>query len=215
MELPKKINNKSFDAAEKEFIRQNYQSMTDAEIAQKLDRKANGIYRMRKIMHLPKKNGRPRNDSRKKLNPDQFDISIDDNSPLRNLTELERKKLASKIFKSSNDYKRFCKQFTEDEMKTFTERFSDYLASWEKILPQEKEQLYTVMKEVIIQDRLLIKVKASEQIRSILSDLEIKRLKRISKDIKSEEDKQEEAQLSTTIENMKMNLEPVEHMLQD
>lgn len=203
-----------FGNEELEFIRLNCDNMTDKEIGKSLGRPENGIARQRKMMGLNKGAGRPKKDG-EKATVKNYLLKEDQPAPMRNLTKAERKKLAEKLFEESMDYKRFKKQFTAEEMDVYKDRFSDYLAEWEKILPQEKEQLHTVIKETVIQDRFLKRIKSNEQMKDNLALLENKKIELL---LVTDRDKNYHKELESvrkTIQEIKDSMEPVEHIWQD
>lgn len=218
MELPKEPRKKGvFDEAELAFIKQNAQKLTDVQIGEVLNRDPLGITKQRQRLGIVKRNGRPSIAERfgkEAASKKKIEKSIDTLGDMEvSVNKKDKQKLAERLFKKSEDYERFSKQLTEEEMKKFTRMFSEYLAEWEKILPQEKEQLHNVLKEVVIQDRTLAQIKQNEEIFNDLAKLESELLSLIKNPNRSEDQNARVKELKEYTRDMRTNIVPQEALM--
>ena len=132
-------------------------------------------------------------------------------------SKVQRKEIARKIFLQSNDYKRLGKQFSDEEIETYVERFTDYLSDWKKILPQEKDQLHSVIKETILQDRFLRRMKQNDMIKESISNLVIENARIMDKSpsLRSEIEICRLKEIKAQILDFKTSLEPSEYILKN
>ena len=174
-ETPKKEKsyNKTgrYDKTELLYIKTHYEKHNDKEIAEYLGRPEGGIKDQRDNMGLTKGIGRPKKQA-PKLTSEDYYADPDNADIMRDLTAAERKKFAVQLFENSTDHKRLKKQFTEEEMEVYVELFSNYLSEFQQLLPQEVQQVYILVKEQIIQDRFLQRIKLSDTLKIQIQELQ-------------------------------------------
>lgn len=200
-----------YSEGEKLFIQKNYTVMTDKELAEQLGRKEDSIIQQRKRLKLKKGIGRPKANPKKLLEKDYL-ASDHKKTSMADLNKTERKVFAVQLFESSNDYKRFAKQFTAEEMTTYADLFSEYLSEWQEILPHEIQQLHVLIKETIIQDRFLARIKSSDSIKDKIGLLENQRLELMMNINRTPDEEKKMNDVQDLLAELRNNLEPVEHM---
>lgn len=150
-----------FEDWELAFIKANYLKMTDKQLASELRRNLAGISKKRKDLGLVKGNGRPNNDKRKFT--DQQNVRGDFRSgeyeivreEYKKLTKDQKKKLFQSRFEHTKRYQQLQETLDEDELDFYTERYLDYINTWETLLTTEEDTLHLAITELIRANRML------------------------------------------------------------
>jgi len=124
---------------EEQYLRSRWQTMTDKEIAGKLGRPEEGIYRKRRILGLSKAGGRPTNKSREEANKRPNEIS------LAQLSKEERIKFYKSQFDRNWRYKHLKKVLLDDELDYYRHRYIDVIDSMDSITYTEEDLVHAMI----------------------------------------------------------------------
>ena len=148
-EFPKKKTKSKkgrFTAAEDEYIRDQWMTSTDKEIAEKLNRTENGIARRRGILNLKKSNGRPSVANKKAhiyTNPTEYNLS--------KLSKDDRLNFYKTKFDQNPRYGHLLVILREEELDYYKHKYIDYIDALDSITHQEEDLLHNmIMKEIQI-----------------------------------------------------------------
>ena len=171
----------------KRFIRDNYQSMTDDQMAEKLGCTAQTVARNRKKEGLTKsgaKGGKPKPDDLEKSGSVSTRLSIDAQSNEKKQADFFKKQLVNSLY-----YDYIKEQFSEREIEYYLEEWSALCVQFQDIVATESRQIDELIKTSIMDNRLLKNIKIIEDEIGRTQE-EIKQL-REDRDLNSDTDAQE------------------------
>ena len=135
-----------FTAWEDQVIRDEWQTETDFDIGERIDRTEEAISRRRKTLGLSKKNGRPRRASRKAAileNPTEHSLS--------KLSKDDRIKFYKTKFDQNTRYGWLLRILLEEEMEYYKTKYIEIMDSMDSITHQEEDLLHNmIMKDIQI-----------------------------------------------------------------
>jgi hypothetical protein len=129
-----------FKAWEDELIKQNWQTMTDVDLADKLNRTTLAISRRRKALGLSKKNGRPKAKTRKKAifkSPNEYNLAT--------LSKEDRIEFYKTKFDENPRYFQLVRILTPEELEYYRHKYIDFLDSIDTLSFQEEDLLHSML----------------------------------------------------------------------
>jgi hypothetical protein len=145
-----------FAAWEDEIIKQNWQTMTDEELAKKCNRDPIAIAKRRKRLGFMKPNGRPANDTRKEgifANPSEYSLAA--------LSKEDRIQFYKTQFESNFRYENLKKILMQDELEYYKRKYIEFLDAIDTITLQEEDLLHNMIMTEIQMLRVQIQIKDS------------------------------------------------------
>lgn len=122
---------------ENEFLRANYVVLTDKEIAEKLGRKPDGVYRKRRSLGLSKRNGRPTDDERHQAPPTEYSLS--------KLPKEERLKFYKTHFESNWRYKHLKRVLLPQELDYYRHRYIECIDAMDSLNYIEEDLVHNMV----------------------------------------------------------------------
>lgn len=154
-ELKNGLNKRShFAAWEDELIKQNWQTMTDEELAKKIDRETLAVAKRRKRLGLSKANGRPNNITRKDAilaNPSEYSLAA--------LSKEDRIQFYKTQFESNFRYEYLKKILNTTELEYYKRKYIEFLDSIDTITLQEEDLLHNMIMTEINMLRVQVQIK--------------------------------------------------------
>ena len=126
-----------FSSSEEAFVRQNYLTMSDKQIADALNRDANSILQFRRRKSLDK-NGTKVTDS------SQLENSIKKKAYISKISDKEKRKMYLDELRATAQYRNAIKSFSDDETHFYEERYLDFMMdpTIETMTSAEKDALH-------------------------------------------------------------------------
>lgn len=147
-----------FKAWEDEIIREDWQTHTDEQIAEKIGRTLKAVERRRKILGLTKRNGRPTNEQRTEAiytNPTEYNLA--------KLSKEDRISFYKAQFEKNPRYRWLTVMLMDDEVDYYKHKYIETIDSLDSITMQEEDLLHNmIMKEISI-IRIQTRIKQQEQ----------------------------------------------------
>ena len=148
-----------FEDYEIAYIRQHYKMMTDEEIGDELGRSGKAITRKRTEIGCSKGTGRPKKPLLKGKNQISNSLVRSSNEIKKDifsqLNREQKKKLFRQRFQNSERHDQLTRILNEDEINFYSERFLDYIMTWDTILTTEEDTLHLAIIELIRGQRIL------------------------------------------------------------
>lgn len=152
-----------FTAWEDQVIRDEWQTCTDEEIAERIGRRPDAIARRRKALGLSKKNGRPRKASRKAAifeSPTEYSLG--------KLSKEDRIQFYKTTFDKNIRYGWLLRILMEEELDYYKTKYIEMMDAMDTITHQEEDLLHNmIMKDIQIM-RLQSQIK--EQLKEYYDD---------------------------------------------
>ncbi len=146
-----------FEPWEITFIKANYQSKSDRDLAAELHREEEAIERQRRKLNLKKPTGRPSNARIAENSGDDFFTKEIGKEEYRNLSREQKRKLFESRFKHTKRYDQLLATLDAEELDFYMEKWLDYVTTWETILETEVDQLHLAIMELILSNRILVR----------------------------------------------------------
>jgi hypothetical protein len=136
------------------YIKQHHQAKSDSEIAHKLSRETTAITRKRKAMGFTKLSGRPTSEKREAyllIKPE----SQRDREIYATLSSEQKREVFKEKFYGSQRFVQLLEVLTTTEVDFYSERYLDYMFTFETITDVEEDTLDLALKELIRSHRVL------------------------------------------------------------
>jgi hypothetical protein len=154
-EVKKGLNRKAhFAAWEDALIREHWATMTDEELAKKIQREPLAVAKRRKRLGLSKPNGRPQNTTRKDAvfaNPTEYSLAA--------LSKEDRIQFYKSKFEENFRYSNLLKILTTDELDYYKRKYIEFLDAIDTITLQEEDLLHNMIMTEIQMLRVQIQIK--------------------------------------------------------
>lgn len=151
------IRTGQYKSWEEAYIKENWKSKSDTEMAIEIGRSPDSLALKRRGMGLVREMGRPILDGKEVGDNDASSIAkeVSTGKEYSLLSISDKKQLLTQRFKATKRYKQVERSLDEEELSFYIERWTDYINTWETILSTEEDTLHLALMELIRADRIL------------------------------------------------------------